>query len=542
MNICRKSYLLSLTLLSLLAILLSFSYFPDSFSQGGTGFEQEISTLEKKIEADPGDIKSRKRLAELYEWTDRYADAADQIKEILKSDPDNMELRKKMIDFYNWGGRPDKAVAEMEQMQKLDPDNVQLMEDLANNYMWSDQSEKAIDMYEKLLKKDPNNMNARKNLADLYTWSSRHDRAIKEYNQVLDTMKTREEKTGVYNMLGENYYYAGSYDQARKYYKRVLEIDPANQQARKNLDEIERFLRPQLFAQFDLLKEKGDNYSTREEVGLVHFLENGIRLKGSYAMENESMYDDIDEADADHYKSTHEGNFEISKNLGQGLTAFAGFQYRFYRGTKNQWNYFVRFIKFFAPKLTYGFAFIKETLWDDQDVDKYSFENTVYYDFSEYMSLSSTATPFYITKGNAPDDNAGIEFSISPIFHVVREEKIYLDLSYTYFRAYYHRKDNLPEKEYEYYNPHRYESHSVTAFGHYDVTDRLWLEGSDTMSFDVDEDSDKITYNTVTAEARYKVTENHAVGFAYLWTRALQSPEDDRLDDQQFTVKYSQYF
>lgn len=499
--------------------------------------DKAIEAYEQGVKISPNDVDSRKKLAQFYTWNDRPKDAIEQYEKVLEIEPDNVTVRKDLANLYSWSDMPEKAIPQLEELLKRDPDNVDLMEKLADHYMWTDQQEKAMEMYNKVLQIDPGKTEARRNLADLYTWNSRAEDAMKQYFRTLDDIKTKEDRSRVYSGIAENYYWTGSYHESKRYYEKILELDPTNVEARNRLYEVERYLKPTVFAQSDILKEKGDIYTFVETVGMSYIFENDVRVQASYAIS--SLYAKYDE---DHEGVGHRVRVEASKYLGSDLTGFVGLETYTYRTGRTGLDWFARWIKTLGEKLTIEFGYEKTGL-ERQHIDDHRFGGDFYYDINSRMALSGGAGVHYLTKGDAPYDNYGVDFSISPIFHIVLNPIV--DLSYTYYEADFIRKETIGDGDdddfdyYEEYYPRTTRMHGATLYARKDISDRLWIAGSDTLGYWIDERS---LSNTVYGEVNYRINDDANIGFLYIWNRQPHHREWDRIDDQQFTVNYSQSF
>ena len=491
---------------------------------------------------EPDNLEIMTKLANNYMWTSQPKEAEEMFRKILELEPDNLEIRKNLANVYSWNGMEKKAIEEWKVIHKMEPDNLEIMINLANNYMWTSRPKEAEEMFNKILKKDPENVRAKTALADLYTYSSRPEKAIALYKQVVNQAKTIEEQKNIYNRMAENYYNTGSYDDAREFYRKLLDVAPGDPVARRQLDNINRLVGPGVFGQFDFYRAKGDSYLFREEAGGTYVFENGLRIKTSGIIESEIDFDENENT----YKNTYAVPLEVSKYLGDGLTVFVGASWLQFRSIRTSFNYFINYLKTFGPNMTMEFGYSRNSLEQEhyQHADRHRINHTMYYTPIEYFSIATYLSPFYITKGDASNDNYGIDFSITPIVHVMRENPR-IDLSYTYARQYYYRKDNYPDRYYEYYMPNYAMANYITAFLHYDYDETLWFEASNSYTFwGKDEFMKYFSENVVTLEYSYLFDKkgDGRIGVAYLWYRRLKGRIEDSQDSQRWILKYSQSF
>ena len=530
---------------------------------GWTGKSDKIiGILEQIVKLEPDNIVLRRELADQYGWKNKPIKSMNMFEEILKLDPKNTEVRKKLSDFYMWNGRGkeaiplyeqmvqespndmklkkilsdlymgngmvDEGLSELEKMHKMNPDDMDLMKNLANQYMWNSRASDAMLLLQEIIEKNPEDIEARKSLAELYSWNARGEQAIKEYFQILNNIQTQE-RDGIYKKIADNYYWTGSYGQARKFYQEVLRINPTNVEARNRLDEVERFYRPEFFIQSDILRGKGRHYVFVETAGLSHMLNNGIRLLGRYSL---SSVHDADEVD--HAKSAQTIALEASKYLGRGFTVFGGMGYSLFRSGKGRFNGFVRFIQSFS-NLSIGGGYGWGSL-ELQDVDQHTFDMTAYYNINRRMAISSSVAWIYYSEGTAPSDNHGFRYSVSPIVHILFNP--ILDLSYTFYGVHTVNKNIDNDNFFEYGYP-KSDTHTISLYFRKDFTNRFFMAISEAVSI---APRDNLAWNTLFTEFYYKLNEFNYVDLIYIWSKQLKTRSGSPGNDHQVSVKYAHMF
>ncbi len=183
-----------------------------------------IKDYVKVVDLDPGDVRSRQKLAELYVRTNKNAEAYEHYESVAKYFASN--------GFYL------KAIAIYKQMQRLDPKQVALFNRLAelnekqglvgnamaeyrnlvNYYERNDMVADAIKTLEKMRDLDGSNLNVRVKLAEVYATNQREDEGLGEFESVMKALKDRRE-----------------YDKVLKLYKMFLPLYPHNQQLQLGL-------------------------------------------------------------------------------------------------------------------------------------------------------------------------------------------------------------------------------------------------------------------------------------------------------------------
>ena len=183
-----------------------------------------IKDYAKVVEIDPGDIRSRQKLAELYVRSNRNTDAYEQYEAVAK--------------YYASNGFYLKAIAIYKQMQRLDPSQVSLYNRLAElnekqgltgnamaeyrnlsgyyerNGMMAD----AIKTLEKMRDLDSANLNVRVKLAETYALNKHEADGLTEFEGVLDILSAKNE-----------------FDKILKLYKIFLPLFPNNKKLQMGL-------------------------------------------------------------------------------------------------------------------------------------------------------------------------------------------------------------------------------------------------------------------------------------------------------------------
>ncbi|MFO7812679.1 MAG: tetratricopeptide repeat protein [Pelovirga sp.] len=180
-------------------------------------YVKAIKDFAKIVEMEPGDIRSRQKLAELYVRTNKSSEAYEQYEAIAR--------------YYSSNGFYLKAIAIYKQMQRLDPSQVAIYSRLAElnqkqglvgNAMAEYRS--LVDYYErnqliadeiKTLEKmrdlDPENLNVRVKLAEVLTNNDRKDEGFEEIVAIIGVLKDK-----------------GDFDKCLKLYTMFLPHFPGN--------------------------------------------------------------------------------------------------------------------------------------------------------------------------------------------------------------------------------------------------------------------------------------------------------------------------
>ena len=134
--------------------------------------------------------------------------------------------------------RHDEAIKALNRLLDKFPGYALAHNDLGALYFSMGDKEEALEHYQRAADLDPDNSVFQKNLADFhYTILGQVDSAIEFYVKVLDTMP---EDIDTLLMLGHISVFRKEFEVAKKFYNKVLEIEPWNKDARENLGLLEK--------------------------------------------------------------------------------------------------------------------------------------------------------------------------------------------------------------------------------------------------------------------------------------------------------------
>jgi tetratricopeptide (TPR) repeat protein len=183
-----------------------------------------IKDFSKVVELDPGDVRSRQKLAELLVRTNRNADAYEHYESVAK--------------YFSSNGFYLKAIAIYKQMQRLDPSQVALFSRLAelnekqglignalaeyrnlsSYYERNGMTADAIKVLEKMRDLDTSNLNVRVKLAEVYATNDRKEEGLVEFEGVLSSLSEKSE-----------------FDKILRLYKMFMPLYPEDQKLKMGL-------------------------------------------------------------------------------------------------------------------------------------------------------------------------------------------------------------------------------------------------------------------------------------------------------------------
>jgi len=338
--------------------------------------------------------------------------------------------------------------------------------------------------------------------------------------------------------VGDTYYRARSYRQAKKYYEQVLAEDPENVKAQQKLEKAKRKLRPEVFGEFDIYEAKGGPREVEETLGFKQRTFFDTDLKGYYLHHRET------EEGKDRYRYHYMG-LELKRRFDYGITGTVGVTLKHYEVNKTFFDYHMKVKKTFFNRLTTSLSYEREIEDSnlgalEQRVFQHTIEQNFYYNVNKYFSLSGYLQERIYTKGRAPDENYGLVSSYSPLIRIWRKPDI--GLSYIYYRVDHAHKDADPIISfYDYYAPKKSETHAASLSFKHQITDYLGFYYSDTISYT--ESEDRIyTRHTINGRIRLSLWDHHKASIRFIHSRQIKHQSSSYNKTQQLTINYSYQF
>jgi tetratricopeptide (TPR) repeat protein len=157
-----------------------------------------VKEYEEIVKSDPGDVRNRQKLGELYSRLGMTAEALDTYELVARHYSDN--------GFYL------KAIAVFKQMQKVDPTQSKFYyrlgelnekQGLLGNALAEyrlllkllqkeGETEKGINVLEKMIDLDPNNLRLRLELVEMFARLNKKDRAAEVFGQMLEFLRQKK--------------------------------------------------------------------------------------------------------------------------------------------------------------------------------------------------------------------------------------------------------------------------------------------------------------------------------------------------------------
>ena len=233
-------------------------------------YQEAIPLFEATLDADPNNIGSYARLADIFYLTNRYADAITQIKQIGRID-------KTAVDYLRFSAKRlllsqqyDRAIELYQDLLEKAPNNLQMNYELGICFLETGRFDEAAAKMNGLLAQKPGFIGARFVLGNLQGKQGRLDKEIKAYQAIITE---NERFPQIFQYLGVAYYKKGDFDQAVEAFKKALAMDPDNTNVRFNLalsyEDQEKY--EEAIAEYSrVIEQDPENLAARLNLGVLH--------------------------------------------------------------------------------------------------------------------------------------------------------------------------------------------------------------------------------------------------------------------------------
>jgi tetratricopeptide (TPR) repeat protein len=142
--------------------------------------------LEKALELNPGDRKSRMILIDHYDTCRQFAQEVTHLRYLLAQDPKDLILHKQLAKIYQKVGQKDQLLAEYENIASLEPGNSVILFNLGVLRFDQGKFEESATVFQTLAAKNPKDEDLHYYLFEIYRKLNKKDLAIKEAKLLID--------------------------------------------------------------------------------------------------------------------------------------------------------------------------------------------------------------------------------------------------------------------------------------------------------------------------------------------------------------------
>lgn len=194
-------------------------------------FEEALEAYEKALVCDPEAESVMRDLAIFYIKLSRYEEAARFVDELQSLHPDDIEIRTLKAELLTGMGRHDEAVAIYKDILSEKPKDIETMLRLGVLYAGTRRFKESRAVLEELVKIDSRSFVGYQYLAKLYWQLGEYDKAIAAYDTLLDIHWMPSLALEAVDLLD----YRQKYKKAVSLCRKILEINPDDEQARQRL-------------------------------------------------------------------------------------------------------------------------------------------------------------------------------------------------------------------------------------------------------------------------------------------------------------------
>jgi len=209
------------------------SYFTLAMLQSQANLpEATEANFKKAIELKATAANPRLALASFYQAKGRYADAEQQVQQVIATDPKNTESRADLAKLYMAEGKRAEAEAFLKQVKQEFPDNSAGYRMLGDFYFATNDLDKATDEYASLYHAHSKDVVVQRNYIQLLILKNRLDEAAKLDDQLL---KSRPKDPDGLTFRGELQIRAGKGSEAVQTLQSVISSNPDSANAHYQL-------------------------------------------------------------------------------------------------------------------------------------------------------------------------------------------------------------------------------------------------------------------------------------------------------------------
>lgn len=201
--------------------------------------EQALVALQAAVDVRPDDAYLRRRLGWALIQRSSYEAAQAELMAALALAPHYLAAYQDLAILSEVQKMPDAATGWLEQAVQVAPAYRPMYRDLAGMYLKQDRVNEAQTLLEQVVERWPDATWAHFRLGGLFMRLKWPDRAAPAFKQVVDQQPTTQEDYALYieahGALGNAYYEMKDYASAEEFFKKAIELNPADHSSLNNL-------------------------------------------------------------------------------------------------------------------------------------------------------------------------------------------------------------------------------------------------------------------------------------------------------------------
>ena len=141
--------------------------------------DEAIYAFESYLAVKKGNSAVKRKLAELYLWSEQLDSAFKLYQELYEEFPEDKTLRDKMFEITEWTKDSAATAYLVAEVADEKPHDYSLQLKAGDAWIAAGETEKSIPYFEKVLEKESDNIELLRKLAQYYGWLDRYDDSIK---------------------------------------------------------------------------------------------------------------------------------------------------------------------------------------------------------------------------------------------------------------------------------------------------------------------------------------------------------------------------
>jgi cytochrome c-type biogenesis protein CcmH/NrfG len=210
-------------------------------AQAEQRYEEAIAHYREYLALRPDNTDVQLRLARVLSWNRQYGESEARLRELLTKNPNNLEGLVHLARVLGWSGKLKEAAEQYRKVVGLQPRDPAMHLELARVLSWSQDYTAALDEYRTVAVLQPDNAEARRGIVQALMRTGELDAARKELTEIQAKLTPAPELAALEKDLGGlelQRARAAPRPEAEKYFRALLERDPANVDARLDLADI----------------------------------------------------------------------------------------------------------------------------------------------------------------------------------------------------------------------------------------------------------------------------------------------------------------
>lgn len=260
------------------------------------------------------------KIAEILTAKRDYQSAKKSYQDVLAHESGNLEVRVKYADLLSYERNYKEALAEYDYVLERDPNNLKALEGKAAVLSWARRYKESEEIYRRRLelKYDPE---IERQLARMLGWAKKFSDSLSTYNSAYE--KSQSEAI-IQEMGAKEAYWNRNVLTALKNYRRLVDLEPDNNEARFDLGQVEGYEK--------MWKEAAGDFQKVIDLDPTHFrAEDGLYLTNvlwkKRALAGEFLWFRARSDDRATYINRVSAGALFSQPLGQIFTARAGYKF-----------------------------------------------------------------------------------------------------------------------------------------------------------------------------------------------------------------------